>query len=268
MAAQPHVGHADSGIAYHVEWDLRAEAMIRFGTSPVAPNLYPAATRLRAWLLQKADLEILVQPAADTPGEFTNPYAYHASTLALLYASVINDAHAFSNDPPDEELDVVEAELKRVRFYSEQLLTGVRFCEAAIKQLLYCTQLPTKEYERTTLGGLLTAECRGCRNSGKQRHQWSLLGSLAHRYGLCFQIDGCLIEHLKIVGRKRNLETAHSSALALDVRTVEASRTQNHADGHAMAKEFIHLLEHLADLEAHMLGELEGRPVGFVRGHR
>jgi hypothetical protein len=32
-----------------------------------------------------------------------------------------------------------------------------------------------------------------------------------------------------------------------------------------MGQGFVHRFEHVADLEAHMMGELEGAPVGFVR---
>lgn len=264
MTATAHVGHAESDIAYHAEWEFRREAMIWVGDRAMGPNLYPAATRLRAWMLRQGHLELFNRAEADLPGGISNPYTYDATTLAILATGAINDNHAFAT-AEDDALDPIDAEIRRVRLYSELTLTRVRFCEASIKQLLYCTAMPAREYQHAALGGLLSLNCRGCRNSAKP-HRWSLLGSLAHRYGLCLRIDGCLIEHLKVVNRQRNVEVAHSSVLSLNVRDAAASRAQALTDMNASGEEFLHLLEHLAELEEHMLGELNGRPVGFVRG--
>ncbi|MEX1827323.1 hypothetical protein [Luteibacter sp. CQ10] len=111
MPSPPHIGHAHGDIAYHLPWAFRVQAMIRLGEVPIAPNLYRVAATLRGWLLRKEHLEILEPPLDDTTGAITNPYAYHAARLALLYASVVNDAYAFANDKPPADTDDVAIEV-------------------------------------------------------------------------------------------------------------------------------------------------------------
>jgi len=151
----------------------------------------------------------------------------------------------------------MDAEIARVRNYNEQVLYIARVCESLTKQLLFCTQIPWRHYKRASLAQLLSTECRGCRSSGQKRHKLSYLGSLAHRYGLCGKFEQCLREHLKIVGRRRNVDAAHSDTPTLNVRSVEESRAQLNADTIELGNEFIHMLEHLNEIEDNMNKELE-----------
>ena len=86
-----------------------------------------------------------------------------------------------------------------------------------------------------------------------------MLGSLAHRYKLCLEFDQCLIEHLKIVNRRRNLEAAHSDTQALNIRSATESRAQLEHDTLKVGNEFVHMLEHISDLEIEMRKEIKSR---------
>ena len=251
---QNHIRHADPNIAYHVEWGFRREALLWLGDLPIGVNFQPLASEFHQWLLQKGSFSVFAEEHKNTIFSLTNPYAYHASVIAAILARVINATHEFATGT--EPLDDMEADIERIRLYNEQILYTARFCEASIKQLLYCTQIGKKYYVKASLGTLLSAECRGCKNSGKERHKISLLGSLAHRYHLCLPFEHCLFEHLKIVGRRRNIEAAHSDTQLLRIRTAANSRERLGADSLDAGNELVHMLQHIGDLEAHMMEEL------------
>jgi hypothetical protein len=79
-------------------------------------------------------------PEAPSNGGFTNPYTTSGITLQLLMARIINASHEYAaTDTPN--LNEVDAEVERIRLYNEVLMYSARFCEVAIKQLLYCTQM-------------------------------------------------------------------------------------------------------------------------------
>jgi hypothetical protein len=208
-------------------------------------------------LLQQGQFSVLGEEEQNQPYAFTNPYTYHASVLAAILGNVINSSHTFSRGT--DEIEGMEAEIERIRLYSEQVLYTARFCEALIKQLLYCTQIPRKYYDRAALGTLLSTECRGCKGSEGREHKVSLLGSLAHRYGLCIVFEGCLFEHLKVVNRLRADEAAHAQAQMLRIRTAAESRKQLDDDAIAAGNELAHMLEHISDLETRMTAELRSR---------
>ena len=88
------------------------------------------------------------------------------------------------------------------------------------------------------------------------RHHISLLGSLAHRYGLCIPIEECLAEHMKLVGRRRNLEVAHSGVGSFTPADVNATRLQMSKEVSDLGGECIHMMTHIRDLEEHMISEL------------
>jgi len=255
MAANKHLGHGTDDIAYHVEWGFRREAVIWVGGRPVGLNFHPTATELYDWLLRKGSLSVFAEVDRGQPNSYTNPYTYHCSVLAALAAATVNDAHVIATS--EEPLSSLEAEIARVRVFSEEVLYVARVCESLIKQLLHITQIPERYYARATLGHLLSTDCRGCRASRKQRHKLSLLGSLAHRYRLCHQFEYCLMDHLRIVGDQRNLEVAHSEASALNPRSSAESRSQLAADAKALGNDFVHMLSHIRELETRMRGELE-----------
>lgn len=255
MPQPRHIGHRASDIAYHVEWGFCREALLWEGDTPVGVNFHPLASELYDWLQRRGPFTVFAEEHRAVPGAYTNPFTIDASTLITILASVINDSHAIAtNEAPVDPLDI---EVARVRNYNEQCLYVVRVCEALIKQLLHCTQIPRRYYAKASLGSLLSTECRGCRNSGQQRHKLSLLGSLAHRYRLCHEFEGCLMEHLALAGRRRNALAAHSTVPTLDLRSPAESRGQLMDDSVALGNEFVHMLGHLRDLEARMGDELQ-----------
>lgn len=252
-----HIAHRDHDIAYHQDWEFRREAIVWDREYPVRINFHPVGTEFHSWLLQQGQFSVLGEEEQNQPYAFTNPYTYHASVLAAILGNVINSSHTFSRGT--DEIEGMEAEIERIRLYSEQVLYTARFCEALIKQLLYCTQIPRKYYDRAALGTLLSTECRGCKGSEGREHKLSLLGSLAHRYGLCIVFEGCLFEHLKVVNRLRADEAAHAQAQMLRIRTAAESRKQLDDDAIAAGNELAHMLEHISDLETRMTAELRSR---------
>jgi len=249
-----HIGHGDKDIAYHVEWGFRREALRWKNGVPIGVNLHPLAREFHQWLLRKGQFSVFAEQHKKEENAYSNPYTYHASVLATILADAINDSHDIATSA--EIVDAMDAEIQRIRIYNEQILYIARLCEALIKQLLYCTQIGKRYYETTALGALLSTECRGCKNSGAKRHKLSLLGSLAHRYHLCLPFEECLFEHLKIVGRRRNIEAAHSHAQLLRTRSPADSRQQLETDSLEAGHELVHMLQHIGDLEARMIGEL------------
>lgn len=259
MSESIHVGHPDPNIAYHFEWGFRNEALLWEDGLPVGVNFYPLATELYQWLLRKGQFTVLSKKDKDEKRALTNPYTYNASVLAAIFANCLNAGYAFSNET--EEIDDMDAEIERIRIYNEQVLYTARFCEAAIKQLLFCTQIPKRYYKRAALGALLSQECKECKAADQPHHKISLLGSLAHRYRLCIAFEHCLAEHLKIVNRRRNIEAAHSDTQELRIRTVAESRAHLERDSVESANEFVHMLSHISDLEKRMMEELRSNVI-------
>jgi hypothetical protein len=258
MAGRPHPQpHPDPSIAYHFDWDFRREAAIWHGGRTVGVNFHPIATELRDWLLRQGVFSILREDDKGGWDSFTNPYAYHASVLACILARTVEAGHDFVT--ADYALDEVDAEVERIRLYNEHVLYTARFCEASIKQLLYCTQIPSRYYEQAALGELLSSECKACKRAGRVRHKISMLGSLAHRYHLCIPFEHCLFEHLKIVNRRRNVEAAHAETQSLRMRPIADARARLHSDSHSILQELVHMLQHVSELEQRMLNELNGR---------
>ncbi len=259
----PHEGHSDPNMAYHIKWPYSDRAFLwsdkatkRSKTDPCGVNFMPLATELRSWLLRKGGKVSYFSHDRDGRGPLTltNPYTESGSVLALMYADAVNEAHAFSN--ATDEMDNISAEMRRSRFYSELALLNVRISEACIKQLLFCTAIATKDYKKSALGGLLVRECRACEKAG-QPHNISLLGSLAHRFELCLQIEGCLDKHLAIANRRRNTQAAHATFSGFDPKPVKQVRAWLNREVTELGEELVHLLQHIGQIEAKMREELE-----------
>jgi len=265
MSCEDHQSHLNSEIAYHFTWDFRREAALWVDERAIRINFHPLATELRHWLLRQGHFPVFAEEDKIQPLSFTNPYTYHTSVIAAILARCIISVHEFATG--SEAVDDMEAEIECMRLYNEQVLYTARFCEAAIKQLLYCTQIPVRYYSNAALGGLLSSECGECKKAGRPRHKKSILGSLAHRYGLCLEFDHCLIEHLKIVNRRRNIEAAHGEAKSLRLRSSVESRSQLAQDSVEIGNELVHMLRHIADLEAHMMNELNLRIANPTAAH-
>ncbi len=240
--------------ATHQEWAYRREAVVWIDDMPIKPNLVPLAKEMTLWLQQKIKtLPLHTKLEQGVPGEASNPYTYSLGALSLSIATIINDAMEFSSST--EPMNPVAVEIQRIRFESELIIYAARFCEAAIKQMLYCTQIPEKLYVSVSMGKLLAQECEGCKKNRRERHDISLLGSLAHRFFLCNMLDGCVIDHLQIVARRRNLEAAHSESQAIHPRTTTESKSHLALSIKEIGDELGHMADHIGTIEEKMIEE-------------
>lgn len=240
----------------HHSWGYRPHAF-RWAREQIAGlNLLPLASEMRAWMMQRGQLSLMPTPEAPASGGFTNPYTASGVTLQLLLARIINASHEYATtDTPNH--NEVDAEVERIRLYNEVLMYSARFCEVAIKQLLYCTQIPESRYKRMALGALLESPCPDCkRQSGKEPHLVSLVGTLAHPFHLCLEFEHCAMDHMDLVNRLRNSEAAHAGVQPLNTRSVETSKLHLTQDSEKVLNGFLHMLSHLEDLERRMLEDL------------
>lgn len=240
--------------ATHVEWAYRREAVVWISEKPIKPNLIPFAKEMTLWLQQAIiSLPLHTKLEQGVVGNPSNPYTYSLGALTLSIVAIINDAFEFSEST--EPLDPVDAEIQRIRFESELIIYAARFCEAAIKQMLYCTQTPERMYKSASMGKLLARECEDCKKNGRTRHDISLLGSLAHRFFLCRMLDGCAIDHLQIIARRRNLEAAHSESQSIHPRTTHESKNHLARSIKEIAHELGHMADHIGTIEDRMITE-------------
>ncbi|HGI9339774.1 hypothetical protein FA149_30450 [Pseudomonas aeruginosa] len=241
----------------HQPWSYRPHAFRWYGETISGINFVPLAKEMRSWLLRQGFLSILSKKNQQVDG-YTNPYTFSGSTIALVMARTVNIAHVFATQ--EAELDAVDAEIERLRIYNETILYAARFCETAIKQLLYCTQIPESLYKRMALGALLESPCKRCKKqNGKEPHNISLIGSLAHPFRLCLEFDHCAMNHLDMVNKLRNSRAAHSSIQTLDIRTPEESKNQSQAETNETLMDFLHMLSHLEKIESEMLNDLANK---------
>jgi len=249
--------------ASHPAWAFRREAAVWIVDRPSHANLLPVAAEMCEWTRQKLPGLSVCTEAEKQLGSFTNPYTFHATAIAVALAEVINSAHEFATS--DAPMEPLAAEIERIRLNNELVLYIARFCEATIKQMLFCTQIPRRLYKRASLGQLLSIDCHSCRKSGRDRHEISLLGALAHQYFLCDSLDSCVFVHLQIVGRRRNLESAHSDSQTLHVRDATQSRTQLAGVLKAVGEELGHMADHIGQIEKRMISEIEAYLMHYPR---
>jgi hypothetical protein len=247
-----HVPHKGRNTAYHIGWEFRREAILWVGNSrfPLRANFYPFATGLQNWMTQEP-FNVAVFSSDDQT--YINPYTNHASALANIFMFVVNDCGDFREQIGT--LNPYEAECRRLRLYSENVLYTARLCEAFIKQLLYCTTFDEKQYRGAALGSLLSGDCSGCRNSKGKPHKLSLLGSLAHRYHLCHTYEGCLKQHISMVNSRRELEAAHSAVAKFAPGSATRSKFEKQIT--KIGNDFVHMLKHISEIETQMLIELD-----------
>jgi len=254
-----HVPHKGRNTAYHIPWTFRREALIWNDSQPVRANFFPFGTQLKNWLLRQPwNLPVL----ASADRRFSNPYTNDASALASIFTFVVNDGDALSKGMGT--LSSYEAECRRVRLLSEKVLYAARLCEAFIKQLLYCTDFSEETYRGSALGSLLSKDCRGCRSSKGAPHRLSLLGSLAHHYGLCHTYEGCLEGHITAANRRRELESAHSGVGTFAHGENVERRRQFNEEFTRIGNNLVHMLSHISEIEVQMLLEVEN----FIRERR
>lgn len=240
----------------HQSWSYRAEAFRWSGEIICGINLIPIATELRQWMLKKGLLSLMPRVEAPECGGFTNPYTNNGVTLSLLMSSVINNTHEYVNTDQLTN-DPIKTEIERLRLYNEVLIYSARFCEVAIKQLLYCTQIPESRYQRMALGQLLESPCPDCKQTnGKKPHLISLVATLAHPFHLCQKFEYCAMDHMDFVNKLRNSYAAHSGVQELNVRTAELSKDQLKDECLDVLNGFLHMLTHVEELEQYMLNDL------------
>lgn len=239
----------------HHPWNYRPHAFRWIGEQIVGINFLPLAKDMRAWLMQRGSLPIASTTDLRANGGYTNPYTFSGVSLALIMSRVVNAFHDYTTQMSDH--DEVDAEIERLRLYNEVVLYAARLCEVAIKQLLYCTQIPESKYERMALGALLESPCPSCKKAnGKKPHLVSLVGSLAHPFRLCLEFDHCAMDHMDLVNKLRNSRAAHSGIQTLNFRSVEESKSQLLNDCDEVLTGFLHMLSHLEKLEERMLDDL------------
>lgn len=240
----------------HHSWSYRPNAFRWNGEYIAGANLLPLAGEMRKWMQQRGNLSLMPAPVAPSSGSYTNPFTASGVTLQFLMGRVINAAHDYSTTDTVAH-DPVDAEVERIRAYNELLMYSARLCEVSVKQLLYCTQIPERRYNRMALGALLESPCPDCKKrAGAQPHQVSLVGTLAHPFGLCMAFEHCAMDHMDLVNRLRNSEAAHSGVQLLAVRTVQASKSQLKEDSQQLLNGFVHMLSHVEELERQMLLDL------------
>jgi hypothetical protein len=219
-------------------------------------NFLPLAREMRTWLMRRGQLSIFSTADYQQKGGYTNPYTFNGVTLALIMARVINAYYDYAIKQTFDHSEV-DAEIERLRLYNEVLLYAARFCEVAIKQLLYCTQIPESRYKRMALGALLESPCPRCKKkNGEEPHFVSLVGTLAHPFHLCLEFDHCAMDHMDLVNKLRNLQAAHSGIQTLNIRSVEDSKAQLLKECDEVLSGFLHMLSHLEKLEEKMIDDL------------
>ncbi len=251
----------------HHSWSYRPEAFRWLGEQIVGVNLLPLAGEMRAWMLQRGQLALMPKPVPLGQGGFTNPYTTNGVTLQLIMARIINSSHDFATTegPGDNDVD---SDIERIRLYNEVLINSARLCEVAIKQLLYCTQVPENRYRRMALGALLESPCPDCkRQNGDTPHSVSWVGTLAHPFHLCLEFEHCAMDHMDLVNRLRNSLAAHSDVQQLDVRSSSASKAHFQSDSQEVLSSLLHMLSHVEDLERRILTDLEkkGREINVLK---
>ena len=240
--------------AMHPPWRLGRQSAVFFGERPFSPNIVPVAQEMCSWLQQKGHVTLITESERGSPLGLTNPYSYSASSLAAQLCSAINEMSYFIND--GQEIPSIEAELRRIRLESELTLQFARFCEASIKQMLYCTAMDANIYNRATMGRLLAFDCPDCRKSGTP-HFVSLLGALAHHYYNCTTLETCLFDHLAFIGTRRNKEAAHSEAATPRYSQASESRIAAKEYLDMVGHELGHMCQHIGEIESKMIVEIK-----------
>jgi hypothetical protein len=253
----------------HHSWSFHPQAFRWKGEMISGINILPIATDMRAWMLRQGSLSLMPTPEPPEKGGYTNPYTNSGVTLSLIMSRVINGSHAYSHGA-EPTRDEVDSEIERLRLYNEILLYSARLCEVAIKQLLYCTQIPESRYGRMALGQLLESPCPTCkRANGKEPHLVSMVGTLAHPYHLCLEFEHCAMDHMDLVNKLRNSQAAHSGIQDLNVRTSDISRSQLLEESTDILNGLVHMLKHVEDLEQRMLQDLEckGNAINLLKNN-
>lgn len=240
----------------HHPWAYSSHCFRWLGSDIAGINFLPLATEMGAWLTQKGNLSLAPENGMGGKGGYSNPFTFSGAALGLILGRVVNSWHDYTKSESINHNEV-DAEVERLRVYNEVVLYAARFCEVVIKQLLYCTQVPEKQFTRMALGALLESPCPSCKKkNGQQPHSISMVGTLAHPFHLCLEFEHCAMDHMALVNTLRNSEAAHSDIQMLNIRTVAESKAQLAKDCDEVLSRFLHMLSHLEKLEQRMLDDL------------
>lgn len=237
------------------DWAFRPEAVVWVHGEPVRANLHPVASQLYSWLRRKGDVTYFTEKMKSDPGMYTNPYAFDASTLARVFLDVVNETHAAGES--HEDIEPHDMEVVRIRLTGELTLLSARLLEAVLRQMLFCTAFPKKSYENASLGQLMSTECRACKGGDGPAHHISLVASLGCRYGMCRQIDACVVSFLKLLNKQRAQAGAHASTPSIVDRPVAESRKMLAEDCFSLGEGLCHALQHVSEVEEAMILEIE-----------
>lgn len=233
----------------HHEWEYRKQAFRWDNEIIDGINFICIAKEMRAWLMQIGELSVVTKEKASLRYGYTNPYSASGTTLCLIFARCVNGFYDYAtgDSPSHNQLD---AEIERIRIYNELLMYAARLCEVSIKQLLYCTAIPESFYKRMALGGLLSSNCKSCKKDANlEQHKISLIGTLAHPYGLCREFELCANDHMDITNKKRNSQAAHSNVQLVEIKSADESKLRLFNEGKDLLESFSHLLLHIEKLE-------------------
>lgn len=251
----------------HHPWSYSPRAFIWDGQLVSAVNLFPLARQMLDWMEGEGTISVLVHEQRTKLGAHNNPYSYSGSSIVLMLSQTINACHDFVASGEQSE-DTVDVEATRIRLLNEFLLLSARLCEVSIKQLLYCTQVPARYYEKKSLGGLLTSGCASCKDEkGKSLHDVSWVGTLACPFDLCREFDRCAMDHMALVNRLRNTLAAHSSCEDLNPRAAKESKNQLGHEVGTLLDGFAHLLTHIEKIETAILLDLgnKGEEINLLK---
>lgn len=243
----------------HHSWSFSPQTFRWSGEMISGINFLPIATNMRAWMLQQGQLSLMSFEHSREKGGLTNPYTKSGITLSLIMASVIDHSYAYAQNIETSH-NALDSEIERLRIYNELLLYSARLIEVVVKQLLYCTQIPESRYKQMGLGQLLESPCPYCKKkNGKEPHLVSLVGTLAHPYGLCLEFEHCAMDHMDIVNKLINSQAAHSTVQELNVRTSAISKSQLLKESTDILNKLVHMLSHIEDLEQIMMQDLKSK---------
>lgn len=241
----------------HPEWGYSPTAF-RWDEQWIAGvNFIPFATETRKWLQQSGLISGLFEADRSNRRAYRNPYSYSGAAIASMFCRAVNACLDYTASDVGTENET-EAEVARIHLSNDVVLYSARLCEVVIKQLLYCTSIPEKNYKGLALGQLLETSCPDCRRKdGKEPHKVSWIGALACPFHLCREFDQCANDHLALVNKLRNVKAAHSDNEGLNPRTVKESKDQLFQESTRLLEGVVHMLTHVEKLEDVMIADLE-----------
>jgi anti-sigma28 factor (negative regulator of flagellin synthesis) len=70
-------------------------------------------------------------------------------------------------------------------------------------------------------------------------------------------LDGCAVDHLQLIARRRNQEAAHSDSQSIQPRTAAETRKHLAESISSIGNELVHMAGHIGDVETKMIKEMK-----------